>query len=401
MKFNKSRKIYAHIDCDSFFAECEILKNPKLKGKYVLVWNEIVLACNYKTKALWIKTWTPVWEAREILKWRWVFLGSDHDFYSFISNKMMDYLRENTLCVEPFSIDEAFCEITGLAEMNKLSLESYVKKLQKDIIKYIWVPVSIWVSKTRIKAKIFSKLNKPKWVYIDLWKSDILYKELPISIVPFIGRSMQNFLKYKSSNIYDFISLWYRYLKKNIWKSATDLWLELSWVNAFIVKKTVESKSMSRWRSFNKNITNDFKFLYSQLLLNFNYLYEEFTLKNYKLKKLSIYFRDKEKKTHVYHFSFKEHTFLRKNILENIKKLFIKNYNENMLYRSTWVIFSGIEKINVTQLSLFENYNKINSSSTDLLKTINSINMKFDSHKVSFGTDLLSKNFSSKLWVRR
>jgi nucleotidyltransferase/DNA polymerase involved in DNA repair len=37
MNFKKSRKIFTHIDCDSFFAECEILKNPKLKGKYVLV----------------------------------------------------------------------------------------------------------------------------------------------------------------------------------------------------------------------------------------------------------------------------------------------------------------------------------------------------------------------------
>jgi nucleotidyltransferase/DNA polymerase involved in DNA repair len=37
MKLKKSKKIFIHVDCDSFFAECEILKNPKLKNDYVLV----------------------------------------------------------------------------------------------------------------------------------------------------------------------------------------------------------------------------------------------------------------------------------------------------------------------------------------------------------------------------
>ena len=82
---NKSKKLFAHIDCDSFFAECEIYKNPKLKNEYVIVWNEIVIACNYKTKAFWIKTWTPVWKAKYILKGQWVYLEWDHRYYTFIS----------------------------------------------------------------------------------------------------------------------------------------------------------------------------------------------------------------------------------------------------------------------------------------------------------------------------
>jgi len=320
MRFRTSKKVFIHVDCDSFFAECEIFRNPLLKNKYVLVGDEIVLACNYKTKALWIKTGTPVWQAEEILKGKWIFLKSDHNFYSLISSKLMNCLENNTLSIEPFSIDEAFCEITWLPELYKMNLEEYILKLQKDIISEVWVPVSIWVSTTRIKAKIFSKLNKPIWVFIDLWNSKELYKELELDIVPFIWKSMQNILKYKCNNVYDFISLWYPYLKKIIWKTATDLWLELSWVNCYHLRKTHISKSMSRWRSFNKNITNNKKYLYSQLLLNFNHLYEEFTIKNYTLKKISIYFRDKEKQTHIYHYVLSEKTFLRKKKNQNRKE---------------------------------------------------------------------------------
>lgn len=37
MKFKISKKTYIHVDCDSFFASCEIMKNPALKNKYVCV----------------------------------------------------------------------------------------------------------------------------------------------------------------------------------------------------------------------------------------------------------------------------------------------------------------------------------------------------------------------------
>jgi len=399
MRFKTSKKIFIHVDCDSFFAECEIFRNPELKNKYVLVWDEIVLACNYKTKALWIKTWTPVWQAEDILKGKGIFLKSDHNFYSLVSHKLMNYLEKNTLSMEPFSIDEAFCEITWLPELYKTNLEKYILKLQKDIIKNVWVPVSIWVSTTRIKAKIFSKLNKPKWIFIDLGNSKDLYKELELDIVPFIGKSMQNILKYKCNNVYDFINLWYPYLKKIIWKTATDLWLELSGVNCFHLRKTNISKSMSRWRSFNKNITNNKEYLYSQLLLNFNHLYEEFSLNKYTLKKVSIFFRDKEKVTYVFNYVLLEKTFLRKNILKVLQKLFLENYDINMLCRSTGVVFSNLNKIKQEQLSLFESSRKEIKVNHNLLIVINKINNKYSSHKISFWTDLLWKWFDSKLGI--
>lgn len=49
----------------------------------------------------------------------------------------MQYLEQNTLSVEPFSIDEAFCEVTGLPELFKMSLEEYIVDLQQKVMKHI------------------------------------------------------------------------------------------------------------------------------------------------------------------------------------------------------------------------------------------------------------------------
>jgi DNA polymerase IV len=52
MRFKTSQKIYIHVDCDCFFASCEVLRNPELKGKKVCVGGEIIIACTYEAKAL-------------------------------------------------------------------------------------------------------------------------------------------------------------------------------------------------------------------------------------------------------------------------------------------------------------------------------------------------------------
>jgi len=67
MIFKTSTKTYAHVDCDSFFASCEVFRNPKLEKKYVCVGSEIVVAATYNAKRLGIKTGTPIWEAKRIL----------------------------------------------------------------------------------------------------------------------------------------------------------------------------------------------------------------------------------------------------------------------------------------------------------------------------------------------
>lgn len=401
MIFKTSKKIFAHIDCDSFFASCEVLKNPKLKWKYVCVWEEIILACTYNVKALWIKTWTPIWEAKKILKNKWIYLKIDMLYYQEISYKLMNYLKYNTLNVEEFSIDEAFCEISWLAELNKLSIEDYIKNLQKDILKQIWIPVSIWVSNTRIKAKIFSKINKPFWYYISLWFDKDIFSKLPISTIPFIWKAYQDKLSYRAKTIFDFIQIWYWELKKIIWKNATDLRLELNWINAFIVKKSTNIKSMSRSRSFNKNITNNKEFLYKQLKLNFEILFEEFTTKNISLKNVAIFLRDKNFITHIYKYNFSDYTFIRSEIFFVIKNLFEKNVLFNNQYRSTWIIFSDFKSYKPYQTSIFDKSLRDKNNYLELSKIIENINKKYDNHKLSYWNWLIWEWKNIKLEIRR
>ncbi len=86
--------------------------------------------------------------------------------YGKISKRLMYLLRQETLGIEIFSIDEAFTELTGIAQSKDMDIETFTLYLQEKIRQHIGIPVSIGVSNTRLRAKIFSKINKPYGYYI-------------------------------------------------------------------------------------------------------------------------------------------------------------------------------------------------------------------------------------------
>ena len=229
-----SKRVWWLVDCDSFFASCEVLKNPKLAWKPVCVWKDIVIAATYEAKAHNIKTGTPMWEAKKILWSKGVYLEPDIAFYGRISNKLIWVLKDFSNDIEVFSIDESFIDITWLNILHHKTYEALAKDLQLQIKKQIWIPVSIWVSNTKLRAKIFSKINKPFWTFVQLTDSQVdeTFKKLPIIDIPFIWKKSAEKIKYESYSIYDFKSLQYNTVNKLLKWHGIKIWLELKWVDA-------------------------------------------------------------------------------------------------------------------------------------------------------------------------
>src|SRR6266550_3267203 len=104
-----------HVDGDSFFAACEIARDPRLKGKPVVTGKErgIVSACTYDLKARGIKRGMTLVEVRKIAPDA-IILPSDYETYSLFSNRMYEIVRRYTPTVEEYSIDECFADLTGM-----------------------------------------------------------------------------------------------------------------------------------------------------------------------------------------------------------------------------------------------------------------------------------------------
>ena len=100
-----------HVDGDSFFASCEIARDPKLRGKPVVTGRErgIVSAMTYDVKARGVKRGMILSEARKLCPDA-VILPSDYETYSLFSERMYEIVRRYTPTVEEYSIDECFAD---------------------------------------------------------------------------------------------------------------------------------------------------------------------------------------------------------------------------------------------------------------------------------------------------
>ena len=180
-----------HSDLNNFYASVESLYNPSIRNKAVVVVGDeekrhgIVLAKNYIAKAYNIKTGDTVWEARHKCKGELVCLPARFELYLYISKLVKDIYREYSDRVESFGIDEAWIDISHLAQ-DFDQAEKIANNIRARIIAEIGLTVSIGVSFNKVFAKLGSDIKKPNAVttitpqnYKDLiWglpASDLLY----------------------------------------------------------------------------------------------------------------------------------------------------------------------------------------------------------------------------------
>ncbi len=155
-------KAIAHIDADAFFVSCEQARQPKLKGKPVVTGKErgIVSCVSYPAKARGIKRGVRLFEARQICP-DLIILPSDYETYSLYSERIFTIIRRFTPEVEEFSIDEAFCDLTGLRRMYRVSYPRIARTIKETIQKELDITVSVGLSLSKALAKICSRHQKP------------------------------------------------------------------------------------------------------------------------------------------------------------------------------------------------------------------------------------------------
>ena len=122
-----------HIDADAFFAFCEQAVNPKLKGKPVVTGKErgIASAVGYEAKARGVSAALTIREIKALCPD--AILPSDYETYSLFSQRMFTIVRRYTPDVEEYSIDECFCDLTGLRRPMRMSYETMAARIKADL----------------------------------------------------------------------------------------------------------------------------------------------------------------------------------------------------------------------------------------------------------------------------
>ncbi|MFZ0664617.1 MAG: DNA polymerase IV [Acidimicrobiales bacterium] len=153
-----------HVDMDAFFASVEVLDNPELAGKPVIVGGSstrgVVASCTYEARAFGIRSAMSSVEARRRCP-EAIFLPGRYWRYSETSEKFHTVLKEFTPFVEGIGLDEAFLDIRGALKLLG-SPAVIASALRSRVVEELHINCSVGVARTKMLAKLGSRAAKPK-----------------------------------------------------------------------------------------------------------------------------------------------------------------------------------------------------------------------------------------------
>ena len=150
----------ALVDCNNFYASCERVFQPQLRGQPVVVLSNndgCVIARSNEAKALGIEMGAP-WHLnkQKFVSEGVIVKSSNYTLYGDMSARVMSTLSTFSPILEIYSIDEAFLGLEGFEDR----LETHVHELRSTVLEWTGIPVSVGVAPTKMLAKVANRLAK-------------------------------------------------------------------------------------------------------------------------------------------------------------------------------------------------------------------------------------------------
>lgn len=154
-------EMYALVDCNNFYASCELTANPRLFGKPVGVLSNNdgnIIARNKELKDLGIPMGAPPFQIREILNANKVeLLSSNYELYGDMSQRVFNILQRFSPETERYSIDEVFQKYFGFRHAN---LKDIGTQIRTAILQETGIPVCAGFAPTKALAKLANRIAK-------------------------------------------------------------------------------------------------------------------------------------------------------------------------------------------------------------------------------------------------
>ena len=153
-----------HLDLDAFFAAVEVLEDPALADKPVLVGGRpeergVVAAASYPARAFGIRSAMPMARALALCP-QAVVLPPRHRLYREYSRRVMAILHQEAPLVEQMSIDEAYLDVTDQVANWEDAVE-VAQRLQDRVRAEVGLSASLGVATNKLVAKVASEQDKP------------------------------------------------------------------------------------------------------------------------------------------------------------------------------------------------------------------------------------------------
>jgi DNA polymerase-4 len=262
------QRYIAHFDLDSFFVSVEVINDPTLKGKAVIVGGSkdrgVVTTCSYEARKFGVRSAMPMKQAMKLCPHAIIVRGTRGE-YSKYSRMVTDLIAAKAPLFEKASIDEFYIDLTGMDKF--FDPYQWTIDLRNEIIEKTGLPISFGLATNKMVAKIATDEAKPNgYLFVQPGMEKIFLA--PLSVNKFSGVGDHTFEKLKAMGIFTIEQLSetpIEILEQKLGHNGASLWRKSQGIHHGEVHPYHEAKSISTENTFEEN-KSDLNFLLSELV---------------------------------------------------------------------------------------------------------------------------------------
>jgi DNA polymerase-4 len=256
---------------DAFYAAVEVLDDPHLAGKAIVVGGSpdgsrgVVCSASYEARKFGVRSAMPAGQAKRLCPHA-IFLPGRMGRYEEVSHRIRDVFHEFTPGVQPVSVDEAFLDLCGFGGFEGAVVVA--RNIKEAIGSRLRLTASVGVASNKSVAKIASDLQKPDgFVVVPPGREQEFLDPLPVKRIWGVGpkadaslaalgiRTVRQLREFDKAT-----------LKKRFGKWGGQLWLlcrgiderevegEGEWERKSVSAQSTFAEDLSRWEDLEERL---------------------------------------------------------------------------------------------------------------------------------------------------
>jgi DNA polymerase V len=381
--------VFALADCNNFYASCERVFDPRLRGRPVVVLSNndgCVVARSAEAKALGIPMGEPAFKCKELFAAHKVAVfSSNYALYGDMSRRVMQTLSRFSPDMEIYSIDEAFLRLDGLSEAPDL----IARIAKEEVGRWTGIPISIGLGTTKTLAKVANRRAKKDPAsggVFDLTRPESVEAVLSATATGDIWGVGPRYAKILAGlgvfTALDFIRLPRELVQKRMTVVGLHTWLELRGISCLGLEETPPKKTIINSRSFGRRVT-ELADLKEALAYHVVRAAEKLRAQGSVCSRLMVFIQTSRFEQGAPYYSNAAEGGLEVPTANPAKLIRLAHglvdtiYQPGLDYKKAGVMLSGIESAGGRRLTFFETSPQATDKETALLKAVDAINAKW------------------------